>query len=105
MRAHGEQVDVLALIPNACDVGRAAVEAAGANSEGLTSPPKSDSIGSGVTEEGEIAAVLGRMLDQAGRLDAYAANQVRQLALILSHLDPTLAQLNAAYSVAARSLP
>ena len=42
----------------------------------FTSPPKSDSIGSGVTDEGEIAAVLGRMLDQAGRIDAQAVAQV-----------------------------
>ena len=45
-------------------------------SDPFTSPPKSDSIGSGVAEEGEIAAVLGRMLDQAGRMDAQAAAQV-----------------------------
>ena len=42
----------------------------------FASPLKSDSVGSGVTEEGEIAAVLGRMLDQAGRMDAQALSQV-----------------------------
>lgn len=43
----------------------------------FTSPSKPDSTGSGVTEEGEIAAVLSRMLDQAGRMDAQAVAQVR----------------------------
>lgn len=42
----------------------------------FTSPSKPDSTGSGVTEEGEIAAVLSRMLDQAGRMDAQAVAQV-----------------------------
>ncbi|KAL3145529.1 hypothetical protein ABBQ32_003354 [Trebouxia sp. C0010 RCD-2024] len=41
----------------------------------FTSPSKPDSTGSGVTEEGEIAAVLSRMLDQAGRMDAQAVAQ------------------------------
>lgn len=45
--------------------------------EPFTSPSKPDSTGSGVTEEGEIAAVLSRMLDQAGRMDAQAVAQVR----------------------------
>ena len=48
----------------------------GSQGDHLTSPPKSDSIGSGVTDEGEIAAVLSRMLDQAGRIDAQAVTQV-----------------------------
>ncbi|KAA6422840.1 MAG: hypothetical protein FRX49_07375 [Trebouxia sp. A1-2] len=47
----------------------------GGQADPFTSPPKSDSIGSGVTDEGEIAAVLGRMLDHAGRMDVQAAGQ------------------------------
>lgn len=48
----------------------------GGQADPFTSSPKSDSIGSGVTDEGEIAAVLGRMLDHAGRMDAQAVGQV-----------------------------
>lgn len=48
----------------------------GVQADPFASPLKSDSVGSGVTEEGEIAAVLGRMLDQAGRMDAQALSQV-----------------------------
>ncbi|DBA84865.1 TPA: hypothetical protein ACH3X1_005885 [Trebouxia sp. C0004] len=47
----------------------------GGQADPFTSPPKSDSIGSGVTDEGEIAAVLGRMLDHAGRMDVQAIGQ------------------------------
>ena len=57
----------------------------GGQPDPFPSPPKSDSIGSGVTDEGEIAAVLGRMLDQAGRMDAQAVAQVRRLASLLHH--------------------
>lgn len=63
-------------------------EAGAAGGDALTSPPKSDSIGSGVTEEGEIAAVLSRMLDQAGRVDAQAVGQVRPAGVIQSCLLP-----------------
>lgn len=55
---------------------RGANESTGGQPANVLSPPKSDSISSGVTEEGEIAAVLGRMLDQAGRLDTHPATQV-----------------------------
>ena len=51
----------------------------GGQADPFPSPPKSDSVGSGVTDEGEIAAVLGRMLDQAGRMDAQAVAQVGTL--------------------------
>ena len=56
----------------------------GGQGDSFPSPPKSDSIGSGVTEEGEIAAVLGRMLEQAGRMDAQAVAQVRVTRAMLS---------------------
>lgn len=52
----------------------------------FASPSKPDSTGSGVTEEGEIAAVLSRMLDQAGRMDAQAVAQVWALHRTLNYL-------------------
>ena len=60
-------------------VCRGPAEIVGSHGDSVTSPPKSDSISSGVTEEGEIAAVLGRMLDQAGRMDTHPATQVHLL--------------------------
>lgn len=52
----------------------------------LASPSKPDSTGSGITEEGEIAAVLSRMLDQAGRMDAQAVAQVWALYKTLNYV-------------------